>query len=329
MDQRAVHQKLALERPKALVSKPQAQLASGAHVSNTGQAENESGGLWTIGRSPPVSCPACSSNSRRHWLFRKNGCDIYRCKECGLGSAEAPRFDPEHYYSAEYFSGQHKDGYSDYLGAKTVLRREFSHTTRFIHGLKGNGRLIEIGCAYGFFLDEAQQYYEVSGIELAEDAAAYCRQRGLNVVTGVANETNLELLGPADVIVLLDVIEHLPDPRETLRRCSAKLEPGGVMLITTGDFGSPLARLMRSRWRLMTPPQHLWFFTIDSMRCLANAAGLTVECLDHPPKRVPLSLILFQLKRMLGTASKPISFGGSIGVSINLFDAMRVVLRKP
>jgi 2-polyprenyl-3-methyl-5-hydroxy-6-metoxy-1,4-benzoquinol methylase len=45
--------------------------------------------------------------------------------------------------------------------------------------------------------------------------------------------------------VLLDVLEHLPDPFDTLARCASNLKPGGVIVLTTGDFGSRVARLAR------------------------------------------------------------------------------------
>jgi 2-polyprenyl-3-methyl-5-hydroxy-6-metoxy-1,4-benzoquinol methylase len=130
-----------------------------------------------------------------------------------------------------------------------------------------------------------------------------------------------------DVIVLLDVIEHLPDPRETLRLCAQQLNPGGIIVITTGDFASLYARLAGPRWRLMTPPQHLWFFTPASMVRLAPLLDLELASLDHPRKFVPLSLVSFQLRRMLGMRPRPTS--SRLGLPINLFDAMRVTFRKP
>ena len=70
---------------------------------------------------------------------------------CGLGRAETSYFDPSTYYTADYFSGGHADGYSDYRGAEAVLRREFAGTVDFIRGFRSGGKLLEVGCAYGFF----------------------------------------------------------------------------------------------------------------------------------------------------------------------------------
>jgi SAM-dependent methyltransferase len=280
------------------------------------------------GRLHTLPCPACGSVTRHEDLFRKNGCEILRCALCGLGRAEAREFDPAGYYTHDYFSGGHADGYANYPAAERVLRREFVRTVRFIRKHRDGGRLLELGCAYGFFLQEAKRHFEVAGIELAEDAAAHCRRNGLRVLTGPADAAHLRALGSMDAIVLLDVIEHLPEPHETLALCARHLRPGGIVVLTTGDFGSALARIAGPRWRLMTPPQHLWFFTAPSIANLAARLGMRVAALDHPWKIVPASLISFQLGRMLGFKPASAARGGRLGVPVNLFDAMRVVLRR-
>ena len=274
-------------------------------------------------------CPACGRSTGHRFLYSKDGCGIFQCRDCGLGRTETTGFDPSRYYRGDYFTGGHSDGYPDYLGTEPILRREFARTVDVIRRYCPRGRLLDVGCAYGFFLQEAKPFFDVSGIELAEDAAAHARRSGLNVLTGVADEASLARLGAMDVIVLLDVIEHLPSPRDTLALCARHLNPGGIIVITTGDFGSLYARLAGAHWRLMTPPQHLWFFSRESILRMAASLALEVELFDHPWKIVPLSLITFQLGRMLGRRTAGAPAASRVGLPVNLFDAMRIVLRKP
>jgi SAM-dependent methyltransferase len=278
---------------------------------------------------PSRACPACDRTTGHVLRFRTNGCDILQCGSCGLGRTDASGFDPAVYYTEDYFSGGRSDGYADYVGAEPVLRREFARSVDFVRRYRGNGRLLELGCAYGFFLKEAARHFEVAGIELSAQAADHGRRAGLNILSGSANETTLRQIGHVDVIVLFDVIEHLPEPRETLALCCQHLNPGGIIVITTGDFGSMVARLTGVRWRLMTPPQHLWFFTQESVRRLSASLGLSMVHVDHPWKTVPASLIVFQLRRMLGLRGAGGATTSRVGVPVNLFDAMRIVLRKP
>jgi 2-polyprenyl-3-methyl-5-hydroxy-6-metoxy-1,4-benzoquinol methylase len=281
------------------------------------------------GEIAPRDCPACAEVTAQRFLYSLNGCNILQCRTCGLGQAETSAFDPVSYYTGKYFSGQQSDGYADYLASERVLRTEFARAVAFIRQWCDGGRLLEVGCAYGFFLHEAKKYFDVSGIELAAHAAMYCQRSGLSVLPGVADESTLNPNEKLDVIVMLDVIEHLPDPRGTLALLSRHLNPGGIVVITTGDFGSVAARLCGRHWRLMTPPQHLWFFGRESIVRLAASLGLKVERVDHPWKIVPLSLIIFQLRRMLNLSLRVRPPTAGVGLPLNFFDAMRVVLRKP
>jgi SAM-dependent methyltransferase len=214
--------------------------------------------------------------------------------------------------------------------AREVLHSQFQQDVALLNKLGAKrGRLLELGCAYGFFLDQAKDYYEVSGVELCEAAVQACKARGhLDVYHGQVSKESLARFEKVDVVVMLDVIEHLADPLEALEAAADKLNVGGLLLLTTGDFASLLARVAGSRWRLMTPPQHLWFFTPRSFEVLSSRLHMEVIYLDHPWKRVPFGLIIYQLCRFLSIQPTLPAWVHRFGIPVNLFDAMRIVFRK-
>jgi 2-polyprenyl-3-methyl-5-hydroxy-6-metoxy-1,4-benzoquinol methylase len=187
--------------------------------------------------------------------------------------------------------------------------------------------LLEFGCAYGFFLQEAKPHFSaIQGVEIAENAVDFCLSRGLDVARGVVDESTLK--GAYDVAVGLDVIEHVPEPQDTLKLIASHMNPGGVLMMTTGDWSALFARLTGASWRLMTPPQHLSLFTLKSMRLLLESVAFRVTSLSHPWKRVPLPLIAYQLQRIVGLRPRKLPFLDGLWLPMNLWDAMRVVAVK-
>jgi len=271
----------------------------------------------------------CCGDERVQAVYDVRSFTIVRCPSCGLGRTVLEEgFDFERYYSEAYFQGRVDDGYADYIGSEDTLRAEFQHTLAYLRRRStGRDRLLEFGCAYGFFLQEAARHFRaVEGIELSADAVGFCQSRGLRVTAGVVSDATLD--GPYDAVVGLDVIEHVPDPHEVVRMIGQRLKTGGVLLLTTGDWGSLLARTMGRRWRLMTPPQHLSFFTRASMSRMIERAGLRVVELSHPWKKVPLSLVLYQLQRLAGLSQRKVKTLNSVALPINLWDSMRVLAVK-
>jgi SAM-dependent methyltransferase len=268
-------------------------------------------------------CAACGERTARP-LYEVNGFPIVQCR-CGLvRTMVPPGFDPAAIYTEAYFRGGQHDGYADYAGSADELRRAFRGLVGRLAERTGGGALIEVGSAYGYFLDEARARFRACGVEISDAAREECLARGLDV----ARELGPEVLakGPFDAAVMLDVIEHLSDPGAVLARLHGALNPGAPIAITTGDIGSRLARWMGRRWRLMTPPQHLWFFSPATLGALLDRHGFRIETVAYPWRRVPLALVAYQASRYAGprvqAAVQRLPLRG--GVPINLFDAMHV-----
>lgn len=279
---------------------------------------------------PPTLCPLCSHDAAFRLIFHKMGIPICQCLGCGVGMAVVEQFDASAYYDASYFSGDRSDGYSGYIQTAEVLRAQFSNELVLLNSLGAHGgQLLELGCAYGYFLDIAAKTYRVAGLELCQEAVDSCTARGHHdVYRGEVSDQALAQFDAADVVVMLDVIEHLPDPVASLGAAVGKLKPGGLLLITTGDFSSLFARLTGRQWRLMTPPQHLWFFTPRSLQALCARLDLELIHLDHPWKKVPVGLVAYQICRYISLQPSLPTWMHRVGIPVNLFDAMRLVFRK-
>jgi SAM-dependent methyltransferase len=274
-----------------------------------------------------MTCAVCKAGKPAPSL-EKDGFQVTRCAACGVGRTVVSHFDPSKFYDETYFNGAI---YRDYPGSEQTIRREFRHDVDLLKKLKPEGgRLLEIGSAYGFFLQEAKQHFEVHGVEMAQVAVDRCRSNSLDVSQGELTREILDRIGPLDAIVLLDTIEHIDDVTELMTMAVEHLNPGGIVLITTGDWNALSARAMGRRWRLMTPPMHLWFFTPRSLDALLGRLGCERTELSHPWKIVPFELILSQLAGMLGVKwrwSMPAPLR-NFGVPANMFDSMRAVYLK-
>jgi len=281
-------------------------------------AENES---W---------CAVCGVPTPHRKVWEKVGYPILACIRCGLGSTHVdPGFDPAKIYDDGYFSGGQTDGYADYLGSEPVLRREFRRVLVDLRkcGSKG-GKLLELGCAYGFFLSEARADFDCLGVEMAPSAVAFARSRGLDVIEGSLREDILTERGPFDAVAMLDCIEHLKAPDETVGLLARGLRPGGHIVITTGDWDSALARITKANWRLMTPPQHLFFFSKKTLAALLERNGFEVLSVSSPWKLVPIGLALYQVTSRADLKVRVPAWLGRVGVPVNLFDTVRVIARK-
>jgi SAM-dependent methyltransferase len=268
-------------------------------------------------------CIACGSEpTQSRKLYDVSGFEIVQCG-CGLARTVLPdSFDPASIYTQAYYKGGQRDGYADYEKSGDELRHEFRRLLESLDVAQGN--LVEFGCAYGFLLEEARDRFATCGVELSDHARAVCLAKGLDVVREVTPEF-CRTRGPFDVAVMLDVLEHMQDPGAALDTLHAAMRPGAQLVVATGDFGSLLARVMGRYWRLMTPPQHLWFFSPATVTTFLERHGFRVQHVTHPWKQVPLALIAYQATRYLGGQALVRRLLPNGSVPVNLFDAMRVI----
>jgi len=214
------------------------------------------------------ACAVCTSNESEP-LYR----GLERCRECGFVWAdyELTGDDLQSIYSHDYFVGAE---YPNYLNERPILELNFRTVLKELKRWKPNGRLLEVGSAYGFFLNLAKANYDVIGVDISAEACAFARTLGLEVYAG----DFLDVVFPEasfDVVVCLATLEHLQRPDLYIQKISQLLKPGGIFYCTTIDRESWLARVMGSRWRMIHPPTHVSYFSRRTLQILAQRYQLT------------------------------------------------------
>jgi 2-polyprenyl-3-methyl-5-hydroxy-6-metoxy-1,4-benzoquinol methylase len=210
-----------------------------------------------------------------------DGYHIVRCIECSLTyvAEEVEQEQLHEYYGEAYYTGAQAKGYADYIGDRDSRKRHFRSLIPAIkrHLNVDSPRVLDVGCAAGFFLEVAREEgWEAQGIELSAFAAEYARSRlGLQVFTGTLAEAALPA-GSFDLITFWDVIEHVPDPLAVLSEARRVLRPNGLVAVSTGDISGATALVYGRRWRLLAPPGHLFYFSRRTLFALLRHLGFEV-----------------------------------------------------
>ncbi len=177
------------------------------------------------------------------------------------------------YQDLSYFAGNTEIGYGDYGAMHKVLAPHFRRRLWILgRWLPERGRLLDVGCADGFFLELARSDgWEVAGVEISGPMAEETARR-----LGVPIVTSIEKL-PDDVvydaITLWEVVEHCREPVAELRRFAQRLRPGGALMLSTPNVGHWQAMNAPETWNLFCPPAHLVLFTDVSLKVALEKAG--------------------------------------------------------
>jgi SAM-dependent methyltransferase len=139
------------------------------------------------------------------------------------------------------------------------------------------GCLLEVGCAAGFFLSVARERgWQVEGIEPSEYVASYARKK-LNVTVFTGTLEEFQLAGePYDMVAIWDTLEHVHNPRQTLTYVHELLKPNGLLVISTHDINSWLARILGTNWYQIGLHLHLYYFSPVTIRIFLTSIGFNV-----------------------------------------------------
>lgn len=196
---------------------------------------------------------------------------IHACGSCGAG-ATIPRpasEDLARAYSSTYSYSTH-----DLIEPEKRRRAKALLDWSEIR----TGRVLDVGCMFGFLLDEARACgLDARGIELSQGAAEAAIAKGHDVFTGTIEDYAASHDLRFSAIFAQHVLEHIPDPLAFLATAHELLDPGGKLVLCVPNFDARLRKLAPSSWGWYQVPVHLHHFSSRALHRLLGDAGFTVS----------------------------------------------------
>ena len=223
-------------------------------------------------------CRICNSE-KLFFLLEKNNFRIDKCAHCGLVQVRNAPSKEEivAIYDKEFFDIH----YTNWQNDQNKIRDEYSkfdYRLREIERkVEKRGIILDVGCSFGFFLDVARgRGWQTYGVEVSDFAAQYAmKELGLEVIKTPLTESNLRKKF-FDVVTMWNVIEHLENPCENVDYIHKILKDNGLLVLTTGNVESYVAKIQRKNWRMFMPPTHLFHFSPKSINYLLKKCGFNV-----------------------------------------------------
>jgi len=195
-----------------------------------------------------MKCRVCASVATL-WMDRGD-LALHRCGSCGFISGQPLRCIPP--------EQEYENYYCDPVPSAPEAR--YGEWLARAEAEVGRGRLLEVGAGVGGFVRVAlARGWKVDATEISGSGLKMLRETGATVFTGDVGAAGYPE-GMFDLVVSLEVLEHLPIPLDHLHELCRVTRPGGLLLLTTPNFNGLSRRWLGIRWRVIDP-EHLGYFT--------------------------------------------------------------------
>jgi 2-polyprenyl-3-methyl-5-hydroxy-6-metoxy-1,4-benzoquinol methylase len=286
-----------------------------------------------------VTCNVCGADDYTV-VFPKGVAQVHRivrCNKCSLMYANPQELIDCNEF-AEYEKKAQTEEFKQYLDKQSVQLPDNLRVLDVLNGMfSRRGHLLEIGSYLGIFLDRIRSAgWQVTGLEPFHTVAEYSRKTyGLNVVEKLLPEAQFPD-SDFDVVIMLHVIEHLPNPAEYVREIRRILKPGGMLVVETPRFDSLMFKVMGRRERsLSNCDGHIYFFTVPSLSALVERNGFKVERVDLVGRTLTADRLLYnvgvmsrspRIQNMLARTSSTVGLD-KLKLHVNVRDMQRIYCR--
>lgn len=231
-----------------------------------------------------IVCNNCGSADSKYLLSANDlnrasepSFNIVRCTKCGLSFVN-PRPTKDEigdFYPTWYHQRDPKIPLEETTIWGLPFNKAMAVKTQFIRKFGKKGRVLDIGCGDGCVLHYLrQQGWDTQGVEFG--SVDYGTQvLGLDIFQGRVEDAPFENES-FDVVSLFHVLEHLPDPRQSLSHMYGLIKKGGHLVIEVPNFGGLDARIFGKHWVGISAPLHLYHYTAKSLTTMVESCGFRI-----------------------------------------------------
>lgn len=212
-----------------------------------------------------TSCLLCASSVLEK-LAPYHEVGLVKCNSCNFVFSERV---PTMETLIDYYSNNYER--TSYLSPITIKR--YNELLDGFEAFRKTGKILDVGAGYGFFLEVARDRgWEVHGTELTEEAVEHCRTKGITMFKGEFHDLDLDPEA-YDVIVSIEVIEHINTPIQFVETAKKVLRKDGLFYLTTPNFNSILRYRLKEQYNVIEYPNHLCYYTSKTLSKLFTEHG--------------------------------------------------------
>lgn len=208
-----------------------------------------------------TNCVICNSDQLTV-LPRYKDHHLVECQNCHfIFSQDIP--------TREELNTYYNDNYDRTSYFSPITEKRYEELLDSWEPFRKNNTILDVGCGNGFFLEVAKKKgWNVQGIEISSNAGEVCKAKGIEVFEGTIREFEKDV--QYDIVVSIEVIEHLSYPHLFAKKISELIRPGGLLYITTPNFNSLLRYRLKERYDVIDYPNHLGYFTHKTLNRLLS-----------------------------------------------------------
>ena len=250
--------------------------------------------------------------------YGKTG-SIYKCSACGFMQCSEMTEIIQFYEQLED---------SEYEETRYPRSKQAEKIINDVKKYRSKGRLLDVGAGSGILVEQAQKMgFDSLGLEPSKWLSKMAVAHGINVKNKVLPIESLS--SSMDVVTLIDVIEHVPNPNEIFLQIGEVMRKEAIGVVVTPDCSSLMAKLLGWKWwhyRIA----HIGYFNEKTLRISLKSAGLEPIAVKRPTWVFPLDYLIERINVYLPKFFKlPIpNIAKKIIIPLNLRDSLLIYFKK-